>query len=182
MLVQCSQPYRIISDGNKTRLIIPGCNKPFAKEVGFGHKLRGLQINAWRNMDNEKDLEFTMLTYSGKPISTSLCSRVQTMVEDEFDFDSCPVDPNDGHDVYFSHYRDKETRVWVKLRDYPNLMSDLSMIFVSLGINVISASITTQNGFALDTFRVEKDGKRISDDLEEEIRVLVKLLEVQGYT
>jgi hypothetical protein len=85
MLVQCSQPYRIISDGNKTRLIIPGCNKPFAKEVGFGHKLRGLQINAWRNMDNEKDLEYTMLTYSGKPISTSLCSRVQTMVEDEFD-------------------------------------------------------------------------------------------------
>ena len=89
---------------------------------------------------------------------------------------------NEGSDVYFSHYRDKETRVWVKLRDYPNLMSDLSMIFVSLGINVISASITTQNGFALDTFRVEKDGKRISDDLEEEIKVLVKLLEVQGYT
>ena len=58
MLVQCSQPYRIISDGNKTRLIIPGCNKPFAKEVGFGHKLRGLQINAWRNMDNENDLEY----------------------------------------------------------------------------------------------------------------------------
>jgi UTP:GlnB (protein PII) uridylyltransferase len=56
------------------------------------------------------------------------------------------------------------------------------MIFVSLGINVISASITTQNGFALDTFRVEKDGKRISEDLEEEIKVLVKLLEVQGYT
>jgi len=182
MLVQCGQPYRILNDGNKTRLIIPGCNKPFTKEVGFGHKLRGLQINAWRNMDNEKDLEYTMLTYSGKPISTSLCSRVKTMVEDEFDFDSCSMDMNDESDVYFSHYRHKETRVWVKLRDYPNLMSDLSMIFVSLGINVISASITTQNGFALDTFRVEKDGKRISDDLEEEIRVLVKLLEVQGYT
>ena len=181
LLVQCSQPYRIISDGNKTRLIIPGCNKPFTKEVGFGHKLRGLQINAWRNMDNEKDLEYTMLSYSGKPLSTTLCSRIKDMVEIEFEFDSCEIDDEDN-DVYFSHYRDKETRVWVKIKDYPNLMSDLSMIFVSLGINVVSASITTQNGFALDTFRVEKDGKRISEELEEEIRVMVKLLEVQGHT
>jgi UTP:GlnB (protein PII) uridylyltransferase len=75
-----------------------------------------------------------------------------------------------------------ETRVWVKIKDYPNLLSDLSMIFVSLGINVLSASITTQNGNALDTFRVEKDGKRISDELEDEIKLLIKLLEVQGYT
>ena len=70
----------------------------------------------------------------------------------------------------------------MKIKDYPNLLSDLSMIFVSLNINILAASITTQNGIAHDTFRVEKDGKRISEDLEEEIRVLVKLLEVQGYT
>ena len=182
LLVQCSQPYRIISDGNKTRLIIPGCNKPFTKEVGFGHKLRGLQINAWRNMDNEKDLEYTMLSYSGKPLTTSLCSRIQLLVEDEFEFEPCLLDEDKETDVYFSHYKDDETRVWVKIKDYPNLLSDLSMIFVSLNINILAASITTQNGIAHDTFRVEKDGKRISEDLEEEIRVMVKLLEVQGHT
>jgi len=29
---------------------------------------------------------------------------------------------------------------------------------------------------------VEKDGKRISDELEDEIKLLIKLLEVQGHT
>jgi hypothetical protein len=182
MIVQCSQSYRIINDANRTRLIIPGCNKPYSTCVGFGNKLRGLHINAWTNQDNQKDLEYMMLTYSGKPLSTTLCSRIKDMVESEFEFDSCEIDDDEDNDVYFSHYRDLETRVWVKIKDYPNLLSDLSMIFVSLGINVLSASITTQNGNALDTFRVEKDGKRISDELEDEIKLLIKLLEVQGHT
>jgi len=182
LLVQCAQPYRIIHDGKKTRLIIPGCNKPLPKEVGFGHKLRGLQINAWRNEENESDLEYMMLTYSGKPLSTSLCSRIQLLVEDEFEFEPCPLEEDNETDVYFSHYKDDETRIWVKIKDYPNLLSDLSMIFVSLKINILAASITTINGIAHDTFRVEKDGKRISDDLEDEIRTLVKLLEVRDYT
>jgi hypothetical protein len=106
MIVQCSQGYRIINDANRTRLIIPGCNKPYSTCVGFGNKLRGLHINAWTNEDNQKDLEYMMLDLFRKTAVHDAVFGSRTWWRDEFEFDSARSTTTTDNDVYFSHYRD----------------------------------------------------------------------------